>query len=60
MPELSEPPGIIPYNAKAHPVLSTEKELLISYNTITMDYFNDILNYPHSYRPSFFWLKIGE
>ncbi|WP_234572640.1 hypothetical protein [Rhodohalobacter sp. 614A] len=60
VPELTDPPGIIPYNAKAHPVLSTEEELLISYNTITMDYFNDILNYPHSYRPRFFWLKIGE
>ena len=56
--ELTEPPGIIPYNAKAHPVLSSDNELLISYNTITLDYFNDILNYPHSYRPRFFWLKI--
>lgn len=60
VPELSESPGIIPYNAKVHPVLSTEDELLISYNTITLDYFNDILSYPHSYRPRFFWLKIGE
>lgn len=59
VPELSDPPGIIPYNAKAHPVLSTEDELLISYNTISMDYFNDILNYPHMYRPRFFWLKVG-
>lgn len=60
VPELTEPPGIIPYNAKAHPVLSTDDELLISYNTITLDYFNDILNYPHSYRPRFFWLKVGD
>lgn len=58
VPELADPPGIIPYNAKAHPVLSTKDELLISYNTITADYFKDILNYPHSYRPRFFWLKI--
>lgn len=58
VPELSDPPGIIPYNAKAHPVLSTEGELLISYNTISLDYFNDILNYPHMYRPRFFWLKV--
>lgn len=59
VPELSEPPGIIPYNAKAHPILSSEeKGLLISYNTITMDYFNDILKYPHSYRPRFIRLKI--
>lgn len=58
VPELSEPPGIIPYNAKAHPILSSEDEgLLISYNTITLDYFNDILKYPHSYRPRFIRLK---
>lgn len=61
VPEVSEPPGIIPYNAKAHPVLSTEEDgLLISYNTITMDYFNDILKYPHSYRPRFIRLKITD
>jgi hypothetical protein len=57
-PEVNEPPGIIPYNAKAHPVLSTDDELLISYNTISFDYFNDILKYPHMYRPRFFWLQI--
>lgn len=60
VPELSEPPGIIPYNAKAHPVLSDENRLLISYNTISFDYFNDILKYPHMYRPRFFWLEIEE
>lgn len=58
VPEINDPPGIIPYNAKAHPVLSEKNKLLISYNTITMDYFNDILNYPHSYRPRFFWLLL--
>jgi len=59
VPEITEPPGIIPYNAKAHPILSSdEKGLLISYNTITLDYFNDILKYPHSYRPRFIRLKI--
>lgn len=57
-PEVNNPPGVIPYNAKVHPALSTHEELLISYNTITLDYFNDILIYPHSYRPRFFWLKI--
>ncbi len=59
-PEINDPPGIIPYNAKAHPVLSTEDELLISYNTISFDYFNDILKYPHMYRPRFFWLKMND
>jgi hypothetical protein len=60
VPELTEPPGIIPYNAKAHPVLSYGNRLLISYNTISADYFNDILKYPHMYRPRFFWLEIEE
>lgn len=60
VPELTEGPGIIPYNAKAHPVLSTENRLLISYNTISADYFKDILKYPHMYRPRFFWLEIAE
>lgn len=60
VPEITEPPGIIPYNAKAHPILSSDKDgLLISYNTITMDYFNDILKFPHSYRPRFIRLKIN-
>ena len=58
VPELTEPPGLIPYNAKAHPVLSTKDRLLISYNTISFDYLNDIHKYPHMYRPRFFWLKI--
>jgi hypothetical protein len=59
-PEANQPPGIIPYNAKAHPVLSTEDELLISYNTISFDYFKDILTHPHMYRPRFFWLSIKD
>lgn len=60
VPEISDPPGIIPYNAKAHPVLSEGNRLLISYNTISGDYFKDILKYPHMYRPRFFWLEIME
>ena len=60
VPEITEPPSIIPYNAKAHPVLSSENRLLISYNTISLDYFNDILKFPHMYRPRFFWLEIEE
>lgn len=60
VPEIPNPPGIIPYNAKIHPVLSTENELLVSYNTISLDYYNDILNYPHMYRPRFFWLSFDE
>ncbi len=57
-PEINELPGLIPYNAKAHPVLSYGNKLLISYNTISLDYFNDILKFPHLYRPRFIWLHI--
>ena len=39
-PEFDE--GLWPYNAKAHPALSAPGELLISYNTITPDFWNDI------------------
>ena len=45
--------GIWPYNAKAHPALSKPGELLISYNTITPDFWNDIKKDAHIYRPRF-------
>lgn len=50
-PEFDE--GLWPYNAKAHPALSKEGELLISYNTITPDFWNDIEKDAHIYRPRF-------
>jgi len=50
-PEIDE--GLLPYNAKAHPALSKEGELLISYNTITFDFWNDIQKDAHIYRPRF-------
>ena len=50
-PEIDE--GIYPYNAKAHPALSAPGELLISYNTITPDFWNDIAKDAHIYRPRF-------
>jgi hypothetical protein len=56
-PEINEPPGILPYNAKAHPNLSQPGELLISYNTITADFWNDIQKDAHIYRPRFIKLK---
>ena len=34
--------GMWTYNAKAHPNLSKPGELLITYNTITPDFWNDI------------------
>ena len=50
-PEIDQ--GIFPYNAKAHPALSAPGELLISYNTITPDFWNDIAKDAHIYRPRF-------
>jgi hypothetical protein len=54
-PEWKE--GIWTYNAKAHPNLSKPGELLISYNTITADFWNDIQKNAHIYRPRFIKLK---
>ncbi|MEP7107718.1 MAG: DUF4185 domain-containing protein [Ferruginibacter sp.] len=54
-PEWKE--GIWTYNAKAHPNLSKPGELLISYNTITADFWNDIQKDAHIYRPRFIKLK---
>lgn len=45
------------YNAKAHPNLSQPGELLISYNVNSLDFFADIEEYPHLYRPRFIRLK---
>jgi len=49
--------GLWTYNAKAHPNLSKPGELLISYNTITADFWNDIQKDAHIYRPRFIKLK---
>jgi hypothetical protein len=54
-PEWKE--GLWTYNAKAHPNLSKPGELLISYNTITADFWNDIQKNAHIYRPRFIKLK---
>ena len=54
-PEWKE--GIWTYNAKAHLNLSKPGELLISYNTITADFWNDIQKNAHIYRPRFIKLK---
>ncbi len=50
-PESGE--GLLCYNAKAHPSLSEPGELLVSYNTITLDFWNDIREKAHIYRPRF-------
>lgn len=55
--DLIDDKDIFPYNAKAHPVLSNPGELLISYNVNSFDFFKDILEYPHLYRPHFIRMK---
>lgn len=45
--------GLMTYNAKAHPALSKPGELLISYNTITFDFWERIQKDGHIYRPRF-------
>ena len=51
--------GLYTYNAKAHPVLSKPDKLLISYNTITYDFWNDIKLDAHIYRPRFINLDLS-
>ncbi|HKG06217.1 MAG TPA: DUF4185 domain-containing protein [Pedobacter sp.] len=46
-----------PYNAKAHPSLSKEGELLISYNINSFEFFKDLENDPQLYRPRFIRVK---
>jgi len=46
------------YNAKAHPGVSKEGRLLISYNVNAFDFFNELKKNPHLYRPRFIWLHI--
>jgi len=54
-PEWDE--GLFCYNAKAHPNLSKPEELLISYNTITPDFWKDIQQNAYIYHPRFIRLK---
>jgi len=48
---------LISYNAKAHPHLSGQNELLISYNINSFDFFPAIKQQPHLYRPRFIRVK---
>lgn len=49
--------GLFTYNAKAHPAISKEGELLISYNVNSSDFFNQVLEIPQLYRPRFIKVK---
>ncbi|MBK7732424.1 MAG: hypothetical protein IPI37_06600 [Bacteroidales bacterium] len=51
-PEYAEK-GLLPYNAKAHYHLSKPGELLVSYNTITLNFWEDIQKDATIYHPRF-------
>ena len=55
-PEYKEK-NLFPYNAKAHYHLSKPGELLISYNTITIDFWEDIQKDATIYHPRFIKVK---
>lgn len=52
--------GLFTYNAKAHPAISKEGELLISYNVNSSDFFNQVLELPQLYRPRFIRVKFNQ
>lgn len=55
-PEYAEK-GLFPYNAKAHYHLSKPGELLVSYNTITINFWEDIQKDASIYHPRFVRVK---
>lgn len=52
--------NLFAYNAKAHPALSKNNELLISYNINSFDFLNDLKTHPQLYRPRFIKVKIED
>ncbi len=50
-------PDLFTYNAKAHPALSENGELLISYNVNSFKFFKIVENKPNLYRPRFIRVK---
>lgn len=55
VPEYAER-GLLPYNAKAHYHLSEPGRLLVSYNTITFNFWEDIQEDATIYHPRFVWV----
>ncbi|MCP4311026.1 MAG: DUF4185 domain-containing protein [Bacteroidetes bacterium] len=55
-PEYAEK-GLFPYNAKAHYHLSKPGKLLVSYNTITFNFWEDIQKDASIYHPRFIWVN---
>jgi hypothetical protein len=59
-PENDMNKSLVPYNAKVHTNLSNPGELLISYNVISLDFFNDIKRWGHHYHPRFIRVKLEQ
>lgn len=55
-PEYAEK-GLLPYNSKAHYHLSKPGKLLVSYNTITFNFWEDIQKDASIYHPRFVWVN---
>ncbi len=58
-PEYAER-GLLPYNAKAHYHLSGPGELLVSYNTITFNFWEDIQKDATIYHPRFIRVRYSQ
>ena len=58
-PETDISTSVFVYNAKAHPSLSPDDKLLISYNVNTLS-LSENINIADIYRPRFIYLKINE
>lgn len=52
-------PDLFTYNAKAHPAISKDGELLISYNVNSFKFFEIIEDKPQLYRPRFVKIKFN-
>lgn len=52
-------PDLFTYNAKAHPAISPEGELLVSYNVNSFKFFEVIESKPQLYRPRFIRIKFN-
>lgn len=56
-PEVNMGKDFYTYNAKAHPHLSSNGELLISYNVNAFNFFKNLNYHPYLYRPRFIKIK---
>lgn len=55
--KLNNNPNLFTYNAKAHPVISSSGELIISFHVNSFKFFEDLNKNPNLYTPRFIKLK---